>query len=90
MTRLFFGGGGGGGGRSIDCFGAFDEIFSEGGGGGGGGEGGSGFIGAPTCILGGGGGIIFLACEKTLVEKRPRSINADKQKFNFLIKKSFA
>jgi len=87
MTCLFFGGGGGGGGRSIDCFGAFDEIFSEGGGGG---EGGSGFIGAPTCILGGGGGIIFLACEKTLVEKRPRSINADKQKFNFLIKKSFA
>ena len=87
MTRLFFGGGGGGGGRSIDCFGAFDEIFSEGGGGGGGG---SGFIGAPICILGGGGGIIFLACEKILVEKRLRSINADKQKFNFLIKKSFA
>jgi len=82
MTCLFFGGGGGGGGRSIDCFGAFDEIFSEGGGGG--------FIGAPTCILGGGGGIIFLTCEKILVEKRLRSINADKQKFNFLIKKSFA
>ncbi|TMI94074.1 MAG: hypothetical protein E6H06_10135 [Bacteroidetes bacterium] len=87
MTCLFFGGGGGGGGRSIDCFGAFDEIFSEGGGGGGGG---SGFIGASTCILGGGGGIIFLTCEKILVEKRLRSINADKQKFNFLIKKSFA